>query len=74
MKIAVFPGSFDPITLGHTDIIARGLKLFDRLIIGIGINSQKKTMFDLETRIAMIRACFPDAEHLQISGLGKTLV
>ena len=48
MKIAVFPGSFDPITSGHVDIVARALPLFDKLIIGIGVNSQKSTLFDLE--------------------------
>lgn len=50
MKIAVFPGSFDPITLGHYDIIERGATLFDRLIIAIGHNSQKNYMFPLEKR------------------------
>lgn len=50
MKCAVFPGSFDPITLGHYDIIRRGITLFDKLIIAIGINSQKKYMFSIEQR------------------------
>ena len=48
MKIAVFPGSFDPITLGHYDIIERAVPLFDKLIIAIGQNSDKKYMFPLE--------------------------
>ena len=50
MKIAVFPGSFDPITLGHLDIIERAVPLFDKLIIAIGQNSQKKYMFSLEKK------------------------
>ncbi|NHW59234.1 adenylyltransferase/cytidyltransferase family protein, partial [Escherichia coli] len=54
MKVAVFPGSFDPITLGHYDIIERASKLFDRLIIAIGQNSQKHYMFPLEKRIEFI--------------------
>ncbi|SDE10148.1 pantetheine-phosphate adenylyltransferase [Riemerella columbipharyngis] len=54
MKIAVFPGSFDPITLGHYDIIERASGLFDKLIIAIGHNSQKKYMFPLEKRMEFI--------------------
>ena len=50
MKRAIFPGSFDPITLGHSDIIERGICLFDELIIPIGINAEKKYMFSLEQR------------------------
>lgn len=50
MKIAVFPGSFDPITLGHYDIVERAVPLFDKIIIAIGKNSQKKYMFSLEQR------------------------
>ena len=48
MKRAVFPGSFDPITIGHIDIINKGLQIFDELIIGIGENNDKKYMFSLE--------------------------
>lgn len=65
MKIAVFPGSFDPITLGHYDIIERGASLFDKLIIAIGQNSQKKYMFPLEKRIEFIKKAtehFPNVE------------
>lgn len=65
MKIAVFPGSFDPITLGHLDIIERGVPLFDKLIIAIGQNSHKRYMFSLEERMSFIRkSCegFPSVE------------
>ena len=48
MKKAIFPGSFDPITLGHFDIVERGVSLFDELVIAIGVNSDKKYMFSLE--------------------------
>jgi pantetheine-phosphate adenylyltransferase len=58
MKRAIFPGSFDPITLGHFDIIERGVKLFDELIIAIGINADKKYMFSLEERKKFIQDCF----------------
>jgi pantetheine-phosphate adenylyltransferase len=54
MRIAVFPGTFDPITLGHTDIIDRSLELFDKVVVGIGINTNKKPMFELEQRIQWI--------------------
>lgn len=57
-KIAVFPGSFDPITIGHVDIINRGLPLFDQIIIGIGINSQKKYLFPLEIRMEWIKKIY----------------
>ena len=49
-KIAVFPGSFDPITLGHYDIIKRSIPLFDKIIVAIGVNADKKYMFSLEDR------------------------
>ena len=58
MKKAVFPGSFDPITLGHVDIIKRGLPLFDQIIIAIGVNEAKKYMFSLEERIEFIQKAF----------------
>jgi pantetheine-phosphate adenylyltransferase len=58
MKVAVFPGSFDPITLGHVDIITRALPLFDKIIIAIGINDEKRYMFSVEERIAFIRDVF----------------
>lgn len=58
MRIALFPGSFDPLTCGHTELIDRGLSLFDEVIVGIGINSLKKTMFTAEERVALIQKCY----------------
>lgn len=72
MKIAVFPGSFDPITLGHYDIVERAAPLFDKIIIAIGQNSQKKYMFSLEQRKEFIRntfAKFPNVEVDHFEGL-----
>lgn len=60
MKICLFPGSFDPITNGHIDVIKRALPLFDKLIVGIGVNSSKQPMFDTEKRLQWIRECFKD--------------
>lgn len=57
-RIAVFPGSFDPITKGHEDIIHRAVPLFDEIIVAIGTNSSKKYMFSLERRLEMIRYTF----------------
>lgn len=57
-KIAIFPGSFDPITLGHESIIRRGLPMFDEIIVAIGINSTKKYYFPLEKRIGFIEQTF----------------
>jgi pantetheine-phosphate adenylyltransferase len=60
MRIGLYPGTFDPITLGHTDIIRRACSLVDRLVIGIAINRDKGPMFDLEERVAMVEAeCAP---------------
>jgi pantetheine-phosphate adenylyltransferase len=56
MRIGLYPGTFDPITLGHTDIIRRACTLVDRLVIGIAINRDKGPTFDLEERVAMVRA------------------
>lgn len=66
MKRAIFPGSFDPLTLGHLDIIERGVTLFDELIIAIGINADKKYMFSLEERKEFIENCFKDNPKIKV--------
>ncbi|MGI9192481.1 MAG: pantetheine-phosphate adenylyltransferase [Chitinophagaceae bacterium] len=71
-RIAVFPGTFDPITLGHIDVVERSLYLFDEIIIGIGIHAGKQTMFPLEQRQAWIEAIFqqqPKVRVMPYSGL-----
>lgn len=65
-KVALFPGSFDPFTKGHADIVERGLKLFDEVIIGIGTNSTKKRYFSLEMMTEKIRETFKDNIHVKI--------
>jgi pantetheine-phosphate adenylyltransferase len=65
-KIAVFPGSFDPITLGHVDIVTRALPLFDEIIIAIGVNSQKQSLFDLDRRIAWIKTVFENEKKVRV--------
>ena len=66
MKIAVFPGSFDPITLWHYDIIERAVPLFDKLIIAIGQNSDKKYMFPLEKRIEFIKKSVAHFKNVEV--------
>ena len=66
MRRALFPGSFDPITLGHYDIIKRGIKLFDEVIVAIGVNSEKKYMFSLEDRKRFLEDTFKDEPKVKI--------
>ncbi|MCO4821471.1 MAG: pantetheine-phosphate adenylyltransferase [Flavobacteriaceae bacterium] len=66
MKRAIFPGSFDPITLGHFDIIKRGVTLFDEVIVAIGVNSDKKYMFSLEERKKFIENTFADEPKIKV--------
>lgn len=63
---AIFPGSFDPLTLGHYDIILRGITLFDELIIAIGVNTEKKYMFSLEQRTKFINEAFKDYSQIKV--------
>jgi pantetheine-phosphate adenylyltransferase len=66
MKRALFPGSFDPFTLGHYDIIKRGVTLFDEVIVAIGINADKKYMFSLEQRKKFIEDAFADEPKISV--------
>ena len=66
MKKAVFPGSFDPITIGHYDIIERGLTLFDEVILAIGVNSAKKYMFSLEQRLQFLEETFKNEPKITV--------
>lgn len=66
MRRAIFPGSFDPLTLGHSDIITRGVTLFDELIIAIGINAEKKYMFSLEERKEFVEKAFEGEPKIKV--------
>ena len=67
LKIAVFPGSFDPITIGHVDIVKRSIPLFDKIIVAIGVNTQKKYLFSLEQRTQWIQKVFKDYPTIEVS-------
>ncbi len=66
MRKAIFPGSFDPITNGHYDIIKRGISLFDEVIVAIGVNAEKKYMFTLEDRQRFIEEAFKDEPKVKV--------
>ena len=66
IRTAIFPGSFDPFTVGHEDVVRRGLSLFERIIIAVGYNSNKKDFFPIEDRMQWIRDVFTDNDHVVV--------
>ncbi len=66
MKRAIFPGTFDPFTIGHYSIVERGLSIFDEIVIGIGVNHLKKTLFDEKKRYNIIQQAFADEPRVKI--------
>ncbi len=73
-KIAIYPGSFDPLTNGHMDIIQRALRLFDKVIVAILHNPNKRALFSVEERVEMIRQSLPHQEGLKVDSFGGLLV
>ncbi|MBF0117282.1 MAG: pantetheine-phosphate adenylyltransferase [Desulfobacterales bacterium] len=73
-KIAIYPGSFDPITNGHLDIIERGLNIFDKIIVAILCNPAKNPLFTVEERIDILKECFRDNHNIEIDSFGGLLV
>lgn len=71
MKIAVFPGSFDPITIGHVDLVRRALPLFDEVVVAVGVNSTKKTLFTLEQRLEWLRQVFSQEPKIKVDYFEK---
>jgi pantetheine-phosphate adenylyltransferase len=65
MRICLFPGTFDPVTLGHVDIITRALPLFDKIVVGIGINTSKAPMFSPQQRLNWVKAIFKDEQTVE---------
>lgn len=71
-RTAIYPGTFDPITLGHVDVVQRGLKLFDQVIVAVAVSSKKQPMFDVQTRLDMVNQTFasePRIHALSFDGL-----
>ncbi len=73
-KIAIYPGSFDPITNGHIDLIRRASKLFDKVIIGITQNRKKQAFLDIGTRIAAAKTAISDIDNVEVIGFDNLLV
>lgn len=74
VRTAVFPGSFDPFTKGHESVLRRGLNLFDRIVIGVGINESKRMEQTAERRIAALRRLFADDERIIVEGYSDLTV
>lgn len=73
-NVAVYAGTFDPITFGHIDVIERAVKLFDRIIIAVAKSSQKKTLFTLEERVALATEVLKPFPHVQVAGFDSLLL
>lgn len=74
MRTAIFPGSFDPVTLGHTEIVERATALFDRVIVAIGVNSNKTGFFSLEERLEMLNLCFAKMTNVEVQSYSNLTV
>lgn len=74
MNRAIYPGSFDPLTLGHVDVIERALRLFDEVIVAAAPSEGKLPLFSIDERLDLIRACLPDEPRLKVKKLDGLLV
>ncbi|TKB47586.1 pantetheine-phosphate adenylyltransferase [Ferrimonas sediminicola] len=73
-KIAIYPGTFDPITNGHLDLIKRSAKLFDKVVVGIATSASKQPLFDLDKRVELAKAITADMDNVEIQGFTGLLV
>lgn len=74
MNVAVYPGSFDPITNGHLDIITRGAKIYDKLIVAVLVNMDKKCLFNIEERVDLIKKVTKDLKNVEVLSFDGLLV
>ena len=74
LKTAIYPGTFDPVTNGHIDLMERALKIFDRLIVAVAVNDRKVPLFTLEERVELLKKCAPRSAKLQITSFDGLLV
>ena len=74
MKIGVYPGTFDPITNGHTDIIVRSLRVFDNVIVAVALNPGKRPLFELAERVEMVKLATKDLPQVEVEGFDGLLV
>ena len=74
LTLAVYPGSFDPLTNGHVDIIARGARLFDRIVVAIAVNAEKAPLFTVEERVEIARAVFAEHPAVEVDTFDGLLV
>lgn len=73
-KIAVYPGTFDPVTNGHADLVRRALHVFDKVVVGIAASPQKEPVFCIEERVALASTVFEDLENVEVCGFDGLLV
>lgn len=74
MRVAIYPGSFDPVTNGHLDIITRGSKVFDKLIVGVLVNIDKVGLFSIEERVELIKRVTSHLENVEVVSFNGLLV
>jgi pantetheine-phosphate adenylyltransferase len=74
MQIAVCPGSFDPVTYGHLDIISRGAKIFDKVIVAVLINAKKNSLFSVEERVELLRKATADLPNVEVDSFNGLLI
>ena len=73
MKVAIYPGSFDPITLGHMDIIDRGCGLFDKIVVAVAQSEGKRPLFSLDERVRLVKEIYKDNERVEVLGFPRQL-
>lgn len=73
-NIAIYPGTFDPVTYGHLDLLDRAARIFDRVIVGVAVNQNKKTLFSLEERVAMTAQVLTNHTNVEVQGFNSLLL